>query len=53
MNLIHSIKKTFVFSMNTNMLKLSLKELKLIAKTRKIKGYKTMYERRLLSILNA
>ena len=39
--------------MNTNMLKLSLKELKLIAKTRKIKGYKNMYERRLLSILSA
>ena len=35
------------------MLKISLKELKLIAKSRGIKGYKSMSEDRLLSALNA
>ena len=34
------------------MLNLSLNELKLIAKSRGIKGYKTMSEERLLSALN-
>ena len=35
------------------MLNLLLKELKLIAKTRGIKGYKSMSKNKLLSILNA
>ena len=35
------------------MLNLSLNELKLIAKTRSIKGYKSMSEDKLLSALNA
>ena len=45
-------KKLF-FVKGIRMLNLSLNELKLIAKNRGIKGYKSMFEDRLLSTLNA
>ena len=41
-----------ILSESIRMLNLSLKELKLIAKNKGIKGYKRMSDNRLLSILN-
>ena len=44
---------SYAIVQSTRMLNLSLKELKLIAKNRDIKGYKIMSENTLLSIINA
>ena len=41
-----------ILSESIRMLNLSLKELKLVAKNKGIKGYKRMSDNRLLSILN-
>ena len=44
--------KQFFFSDNISMLNLSLNELKLVAKSRGIKGYKRMFKEILLSALS-
>ena len=47
-----SVYKKFFFVHNIRMINLSLDELKLIAKSRHIKDYKSMSKERLLSALN-